>query len=286
MFVSYKGSFLARGMQHLWNVAPVFSPNLIKCGMITPIINEKISQDAVATFEAYCSSKNHAGVGAASSQSASSTKSRRTRHRKGRSPSQSSNLNISQEAGIGLTINDYFFEHQRINGYINGTPILSRSQEIHELNDTILLEVEKYLLLLGGKTSDVTEMIHSGILSLDMWSAIQYGKGANHKDHVHEGVLVSGVYYSSVPEGSSPLLFHKPSINNDGTHEYNAEHEEARTTDSIHILEPEEGQIVLFPPWLLHGVPPMLTGDKPRISFAFNLSGAYAKGDPWAVTKN
>ena len=43
--------------------------------------------------------------------------------------------------------------------------------------------------------------------------------------------------------------------------------------------------------WLLHGVPNVETDSdesnfqEPRVSFAFNLSGAYAGGDPWNLTQ-
>mmetsp|Transcript_9628 Transcript_9628/g.14491 ORF Transcript_9628/g.14491 Transcript_9628/m.14491 type:complete len:269 (-) Transcript_9628:1501-2307(-) len=265
-------------IQRLWSTVPIFSRNLIKCGIITSSTNEKISQDSVATFENYCSSKNHA-TGIETSQSLPSTRSRRTRNRRARESSpQTSNLELCRdEQGKGLTINDYFFEHQRVNGYINGTPILSQSQDVHALSNIISLQVEKYLETFGGGASELTQLMHSGIISLDMWVAIQQGNGAYHKDHVHEGVLLSGVYYSSIPEGSSPLVFHKPKIHSD------EDGNEEIETNEVHILEPEEGQIVVFPPWLLHGVPPTEKQNKPRISLAFNLSGAYT--DPWSVTK-
>lgn len=267
-------------IQRLWGTVPIFSRNLIKCGIIASSTNEKISQDSVATFEAYCFSKNHAtGIGIETTQALPSTRSRRTRNSKARESSfQTSNLELCRdEPATGLTINDYFFEHQRVNGFINGAPILSQSQEVHELRNMISLQVENYLEILGGGASDLTQLMHSGIIYLDIWVAIQQGKGAYHKDHVHEGVLLSGVYYSSIPEGSSPLVFRRIHSDEDRNEEIE--------THEVHILEPEEGQIVVFPPWLLHGVPPTEKQNKPRISLAFNLRGAYTGGDPWSVTK-
>ena len=268
-------------IQRLWGTVPILSRNLIKCGIIASSTNEKISQDSVATFEAYCFSKNHATAGIETTRALPSTRSRRTRNSRARESSfQTSNLEpCRDEPATGLTINDYFFEHQRVSGFINGTPILSQSQEVQELNNIISLQVEKYLEIMGGRASDLTQLMHSGIVYLDMWVAIQQGKGAYHKDHVHEDVLLSGVYYSRIPEGSSPLVFHKPKIHSD------EDRNEEIESNEVHILEPEEGQIVVFPPWLLHGVPPTEKQNKPRISLAFNLRGAYNGGDPWSVTR-
>jgi uncharacterized protein (TIGR02466 family) len=120
-----------------------------------------------------------------------------------------------------------------------------------------------------------------------MWSAVQRGKGAYHQDHVHEGVLVSGVYYAAVPDGSAPLVLRRPvDVHGNG---FVAEGHDDDDDDDF-ILQPSEGQLVIFPPWLLHGVPLSSNNEEssglPRVSFAFNLNGAYARGDPWDVTRN
>ena len=68
----------------------------------------------------------------------------------------------------------------------------------------------------------------------------------------------------------------------------------SETTDdeSDVILPPEEGDLVLFPPWVKHCVP--LASEQqhidshnlPRVSFAFNVAGAFVLGnDPWNVTR-
>lgn len=116
-------------------------------------------------------------------------------------------------------------------------------------------------------------------------------KGAYHADHVHEGALVSGVYYASVPSGSAPLVLRRPKAN---------ENQQTKNDDyddqvSDVIISPAEGNLILFPPWVEHGVP--LAAEQqdkvedssinhPRVSFAFNVTGAVVLGnDPWSVTR-
>ena len=261
-------------IQRLWKIAPILSTNLIESGIIHSSLNADLTQTAVDAFDAYSKSRS-TGTG--------------TTRRNRRTHGQSSRASTpqAQPTGSGITINDYFFEHQRINGYINGTPILSQSQAMHTLNDSLTIQVNNYLQLLGGRAAQLSMLIQSGIISLDLWAAIQRGEGAYHKDHVHEGVLLSGVYYSSVPKGSAPLLLHRPT-RPEGDNNNCPKLDEA---DEVFVMEPKDGQVILFPPWLLHGVPPV-DGNKDnvdvrstRVSFAFNLSGAYAGGDPWDVTR-
>ena len=114
-------------------------------------------------------------------------------------------------------------------------------------------------------------------------------KGAYHADHVHEGALVSGVYYAAVPPGSAPLVLRKPKAEN-GQVEESQQKPFEEISDVVHA--PTEGDLVLFPPWVEHGVPVaeaqenIESSNVARVSFAFNVTGAFALGnDPWNVTR-
>ena len=114
-------------------------------------------------------------------------------------------------------------------------------------------------------------------------------KGAYHADHVHEGVLISGVYYAAVPCGSAPLVLRRPKPDETRTDEVQTMQTEEKTDV---ILSPEEGNLVLFPPWVEHGVPVAkeqqvdVSNNLSRVSFAFNVTGALALGnDPWNITR-
>ena len=114
-------------------------------------------------------------------------------------------------------------------------------------------------------------------------------KGAYHANHVHEGVLVSGVYYAAVPSGSAPLVLRRPKADDTRLNE-----SQSKAIDEVTdvVLSPEEGNLVLFPPWVEHGVPvaeeqhPNDSNNLPRVSFAFNVTGAFALGnDLWNATR-
>jgi hypothetical protein len=94
-------------------------------------------------------------------------------------------------------------------------------------------------------------------------------------------------------------VLHKPILHPDGSFGYtrrknlesNTRKLQSSESDDVIIMNPKEGQVIIFPPWLLHGVPKVETDSdesnfqEPRVSFAFNLSGAYAGGDPWNFTQ-
>jgi uncharacterized protein (TIGR02466 family) len=83
--------------------------------------------------------------------------------------------------------------------------------------------------------------------------------------HMHEGSLLSGSFYLSVPLGSGQFVFRDPrpgvilSAVKGGVPNGHAD---------IH-LTPGEGLLVLFPCWMEHYVEPH-DSDKPRITIAFN----------------
>lgn len=198
--------------------------------------------------------------------------------------------------------------------------------------DYIVNTVAYYLdTVCGAKHLSDILLLGTGELSIDMWAAVQRGKvinnqltrtgsgygtkvssktksslfyskisfassfsslitkGAYHADHVHEGALVSGVYYSAVPSGSAPLFLRKPKADDtrvDGSQSQTSD----EVSDVIHV--PMEGDLVLFPPWVEHGVPVaeeqahIDSSSLTRVSFAFNVTGAFALGnEPWNVTR-
>ena len=74
---------------------------------------------------------------------------------------------------------------------------------------------------------------------------------------------MSGVYYVNVPKGSGRLMFEDPrgSIPPFG---------------GRIVLDAEEGQMVLFPPWLQHHVgASCVASGEIRISLSFNILGKW-----------
>jgi hypothetical protein len=82
-------------------------------------------------------------------------------------------------------------------------------------------------------------------------------------------------------------------LNRDGKEE--EEDEEVKVKEDDVIIHPNDGQLILFPPWLKHGVPLATNGQQPggeldhslpRVSWAFNLTARLAYiGDAWDVTR-
>ena len=100
------------------------------------------------------------------------------------------------------------------------------------------------------------------------WVNINYQHGYNNV-HTHPGCWYSGVAYISVPEetrGSGVLQF----LSGQGKHFSNFIHATARTRDNF-TIEPQEGDVLLFPSAMQHYVEPLET-DYDRISIAFNNS--------------
>jgi hypothetical protein len=114
-------------------------------------------------------------------------------------------------------------------------------------------------------------------LQLESWVNIHDRGGFNFL-HMHEGALLSGVFYLHSPDGSGSLVFRdpRPLIVNTST-----EGAWANAHNEVH-LQPEAGMIVLFPPWLEHYVEPH-QNDIPRISISFNILKLPPKIGPWSA---
>lgn len=114
------------------------------------------------------------------------------------------------------------------------------------------------------------------------WCAL-YVAGTDHSAHVHEDSIVSGVYYSQAPHGSSPLVFSDPR----GGSSMETSGQKAQTFmpaapfhHQYHFY-PKAGDMIIFPSYLVHQVPPnsIEAADSPRIAWPFNL---FADLDAWS----
>ena len=96
------------------------------------------------------------------------------------------------------------------------------------------------------------------------------GKGGFNIPHVHPFSLVSAVYYVNVPKDSGRLVFENPIQQ----HDYVMKPDTVETFNGINSgywnVEPEQGELIIFPSWLRHWVEPNNTNEN-RISIAFNL---------------
>lgn len=117
----------------------------------------------------------------------------------------------------------------------------------------------------AGCTSALGEMGVRGMpFRLQSWINLHDRGGFNFL-HVHEGCLLSGCFYLSVPAGSGKLAFRDP---RPGVIHGYVKGAVPNGYGDIR-LAPESGLLVLFPCWLEHFVEPH-DNDEPRISISFN----------------
>lgn len=111
----------------------------------------------------------------------------------------------------------------------------------------------------GNLWSDV---VYSGMLDisvLNMWGMISK-QGATNVYHCHPGCDYSGVFYLKTPENCGDIRFENIS-------------DAAAYTgygDVNFDIQPEEGMLLLFPPWLRHSVL-VNQSNEDRICISFNL---------------
>ena len=109
--------------------------------------------------------------------------------------------------------------------------------------------------------------------SSDFWSAV-YTPGIVHSHHTHQMSLVSAVYYSKAGARNTPIVFSDPrgATPIDNYEQFIGEHAfEPRAPFHQQLSYfPEEGELVLFPSWLVHKVPTH-NGTTERVSWPYNL---------------
>jgi len=112
-------------------------------------------------------------------------------------------------------------------------------------------------------------------LSLVVWAAV-YTADTPHLTHVHESSVVSGSYYSQAPSGTAPIVFMDPR-GGQPMHNDAIQPETEPEAPFVHSTTffPTTGDIVIFPSYLPHRVPPAPKSKslEPRVSWAFNLEG-------------
>jgi Putative 2OG-Fe(II) oxygenase len=87
-----------------------------------------------------------------------------------------------------------------------------------------------------------------------------HSNGSSHATHHHFGSAVSGVLYLAVPKGSGSVYFEDPRGS-------------LPPFGKILRVQPDVGDLILFPGWLTHGVSATMTSQA-RVSISFNLMGS------------
>ncbi len=90
-------------------------------------------------------------------------------------------------------------------------------------------------------------------------------RGCYNTPHVHQGALLSGTFYLTVPEGSGSLVLRDP---RPGAVFSPFRGSGVNSTLAVPV-EPRAGLLVIFPNWLEHEVMPH-ESDTPRVAIAIN----------------
>jgi uncharacterized protein (TIGR02466 family) len=123
------------------------------------------------------------------------------------------------------------------------------------------------LAIRAACASALSEMGQDNIdFSLQSWVNMHDRGGFNFL-HVHEGSLLSGTFYLSVPQGSGQFVFRDP---RPGVIHGYVKGAVPNGHGDVH-LTPSAGLLVLFPCWMEHYVEPH-NSDEPRIAIGFNAN--------------
>ncbi len=114
---------------------------------------------------------------------------------------------------------------------------------------------------------DFLKAEHGGFKITGCWANIS-PPGTAHGRHSHPNNFLSGVYYVSAPEGGEVITFYdprpQPPILSPPPREI------APVNAGKANMKVETGDLILFPSWLFHSVPPNLS-QQHRVSIAFNF---------------
>ncbi len=162
----------------------------------------------------------------------------------------------------GETASDAWFAEQR-DAFERGEPgwleeDSGASAALRALRGAWLSNTREYIgAAVGAETADEFFEDPSAI-RMFVWAAV-HERCSLHTPHVHQESAVSGVFYVSVPERSGHISFDDPR----GLRPPFAANRLVHT--------PSAGELLLFPPWLVHGVAPSCDAAGPRIALSFNL---------------
>jgi len=139
-----------------------------------------------------------------------------------------------------------------------------------------------YLTQVGMNETEVLRTTATFDRPTLLWTwATLHANGTDHGWHAHAGTMISGIYFIRTPPGSGPLSFADPRQLHQESVDEARPLEEPFKCNTFEVY-PQAGDLVLFPPWLLHMVQQTDVADE-RISIAFNLHGEDDR-DAWGTT--
>ena len=112
------------------------------------------------------------------------------------------------------------------------------------------------------------DFIECDVALTEAWLNVNDSRQCMNTQHVH-GEVFSGVFYLQAPEGSGKLSIVNPGINRmwKGGELISQKN---NSQEKLFVLNPVEGNIILFPSYLPHSVETN-DHDEERISISFNI---------------
>ena len=104
-----------------------------------------------------------------------------------------------------------------------------------------------------------------------VWGNINGYKDFN-MPHTHGHSVISGIYYLKTPTNCGRLCFYNPAQEGIGYLWLSCIKKFTTQNSPVWKIDVKEGDLILFPSWLKHGVDPNLNKKEDRISLAFNIS--------------
>ena len=142
------------------------------------------------------------------------------------------------------------------------------------------LHILSYFMNLRRKVEEVSkqylddlEYEYDSLEITGMW-ANKLFEGDSHPPHTHSNNILSGVYYLTASDKTSPIQFFDPRVQ---AHVLKPRNKANWNNASMLQFDSIEGRGFIFPSWLQHWVPP--TGDE-RISISWNILVRGEYGEP------
>ena len=170
------------------------------------------------------------------------------------------------EADLAARINEQY--KSLFAELVNAPPnqnTVQTTQDLHRHGE--FAELVKAINAAAGDVLEFLEVDQQGFEISGCWANIG-AQGSLHVAHHHANNFLSGVYYVNTPPGGNAITFHDPRFQVEQIvpriKKRNAHNSTAHTV-TVHA-----GQLLMFPAWLTHSVPPN-TNPEIRISISFNI---------------
>ena len=170
------------------------------------------------------------------------------------------------ETALSTRLNNEYKTHfQQFISASPGQRTVQTTQDLHRHPE--FAELVSAIDLSAGEVLDHLGVEHPGFEISGCWA--NFGApGVAHIAHHHANNYLSGVYYVDAPAGGNVITFHDP--------RFQVEQIVPRVrvrnahNSTAHSVAVQSGQLILFPAWLVHSVPPNDSNEM-RISISFNI---------------